>query len=450
MNTSSLLCRLGLWRRSRLIQLRVGVQAHGRAPPPTVDKRCRCTLHYLQAITAYAPLARRRFAVHYPVKLSRQQFEQVQHALYSSFNRDELRTLVRTALGQELEAVSQDRDLSLQLFDVILWAETHDKVPDLLAAACDLRPGSVLLQQLRRDAVAWQEEPCDDAPPDYSPQAAVPKAYRPGVVGSLSSPERTTSKGRSWQLVVGPLVVMALVLAAAFWMVRAARPALPGDAAYPLKQWLRERRLNLVPADQRGNIIAAGERELADEARLLAGQQTRLDARTGLSIENTEPMVYYGSKGDLLLIGPFLVAPNYQPAAGVEEFRAMEVEGALVPGAVVQLTYRVLPGNPNVVQGVRAVVVDSPNPAPTPTTAPAPVRAGECRRTLPASWVPYPLRPGDTLTKLADRAGVSVIDIMRVNCLEAATLVGVSQIYLPQRVYVRVTPPAMPATPTIP
>ena len=198
-------------------------------------------------------------------------------------------------------------------------------------------------------------------------------------------------------------------------------------------------------------MIADNDKELAAENEKLAkAQEERTNARAALSIENTEPMVYYGRRGDLLMIGPFLVAPNYQPAAGVEEFRAMEVEGALVPGAVVQLTYRVLPGNPNVVQGVRAVVVDSPNPAPTPTTAPAPVRAGECRRTLPASWVPYPLRPGDTLTKLADRAGVSVIDIMRVNCLEAATLVGVSQIYLPQRVYVRVTPPAMPATPTIP
>lgn len=43
----------------------------------------------------------------------------------------------------------------------------------------------------------------------------------------------------------------------------------------------------------------------------------------------------------------------------------MDIQGSLVPGAVVQLTYRVLPGNPNIVQGVRAVVVDSPQSAPT-------------------------------------------------------------------------------------
>ena len=72
------------------------------------------------------------------------------------------------------------------------------------------------------------------------------------------------------------------------------------------------------------------------------------------------------------MIGPFLVAPNYQPDAAAENFAPMDIKGSLQPGSVVQLTYRVLPGNPNVVQGVRAVVVDGPKPAPTPTAAPMP------------------------------------------------------------------------------
>ncbi len=412
-----------------------------------IDKHNLYTLHLLQAITAYAPLARRRFTVHYPVKLSRQQFEQVQHALYSSFNRDELRMLVHSAFGQDLDAVSQDRDLSLQVFDVIIWAEKQDKVPDLLAAACALRPDSLLFQQLQRASGAWQEQPGGDVPPDSNPQAAVSEANRPEVEGNLPPPKQNTGNGRSLQLLVGPLIVVALVLAAAFWTVRTAQTALPGDGVYPLKQWLREQRLSLAPADQHGEFIVAGESELAEEARRLAAlSHTLPDAWPGLSIENTEAMVYYGKKGDLLLIGPFLVAPNYQPVAGVEEFRAMDIQGSLVPGAVVQLTYRRLPGNPNVVQGVRAVVVDGPKPAPTPATAP--VRAGDCRRMLPAAWVPYPVRPGDTLAKLAARAGVSVLDLMGVNCLETASLVGVSQIYLPVSVHMRVTPIAMPPPPT--
>ncbi len=187
-------------------------------------------------------------------------------------------------------------------------------------------------------------------------------------------------------------IIIAVYLAT-FWTVRTAKAALPGDAVYPLKQWMREQRMSLAPADQRIQVIVDNQKELADEAASLAKmQQERTDARAELSIENTEAMVYYGNKGDLMMIGPFLVAPNYQPVAGIEKFETMAIQGSLVPGAVVQLTYKVLPGNPNVVQGVRAVVVDSPKPAPTPTAAP--VRASGCQLLLPASWVPYPVRHG--------------------------------------------------------
>ena len=385
--------------------------------------------------------------MHYPVKLSKQQFAQVQHALYSSFNRDELRRLVRSALGQELDAVSQDRDLSLQVFDVIVWAEQHDKVPDLIATACDLRPDNGLLQQLQRDSGAWPEQPCDDATPDANPQVTFSKADRLEPAGNLPPPKQNPGQGRTPYLVAGALIAAALVLIGAFWAMRSARTALPGDTAYPLKQWLREQRLSLAPADQRMTIIADNEKVVAEEGRLLAAlQPIGRDARTGLSIENTEPMVYYGSKGDLLMIGPFLVAPNYQPVAGVEEFRPMGIAGQLVPGAVVQLTYRLLPGNPNVVQGVRAIVVEGSHSAPAPT--PTPGRANPCPRELPAYWVPYPVRPGDTLTGFSSRAGVSILAIMRVNCLDSASLAAVSQIYLPERIYVRVTPTAMPVPPT--
>ena len=53
--------------------------------------------------------------------------------------------------------------------------------------------------------------------------------------------------------------------------------------------------------------------------------QTRPEARSELSLEYSEAMVYYGRHGNLLMIGPFLVAPNYQPDAAEEEFVAMEL-----------------------------------------------------------------------------------------------------------------------------
>ncbi len=240
-------------------------------------------------------------------------------------------------------------------------------------------------------------------------------------------------------------MIIAAVYLATFWTVRTAQAALPGDAVYPLKQWMREQRLSLTPPDQRIQVIADNEKELAQEAEKLATvQQTNPEARAMLALENTEPMVYHGRKGNLLMIGPFLVAPNYQPNAAAEDFAPMDIQGSLQPGAVVQLTYRVLPGNPNVVQGVRAVVVDGPKPAPTPTAAP--LRAPSCQISLPGSWVPYVVRPGDTMDRLAHRSGASILAIMDVNCLETASLTGVSQVYLPERVYVQVTPTTMPPT----
>lgn len=122
--------------------------------------------------------------MHYPVKLSRQQFVQLEHALYGSFNRDELRMLVRIALGQDLDAVSKDGDLSLQVFDVITWAEKRNKVQDLIAAACDLRPDNLQFQQLQNGSGEWQQ-PFDDVTLDYNPQATFSEAYRLELEGNL-------------------------------------------------------------------------------------------------------------------------------------------------------------------------------------------------------------------------------------------------------------------------
>ena len=261
------------------------------------------------------------------------------------------------------------------------------------------------------------------------------------VIGQALSPRQNARKGRSLPPFLGLLILVALVLTGTFWTVRAAQTALPGDAGYPLKQWIREQRLSLAPADQLGKAIAENEKELAADIQALA-RRLQEDGKPGKG--DTEAMVYYGRNGDLLMIGPFLVVPNFQPVAGVEDFQAMEIQGSLVPGAVVQLTYKVLPGNPNVVQGVRAVVVDGPKLAPTPALA----GTRGCQAKLPSFWVPYAVRPGDTLTNLADRTGVSVVEITGVNCLDTASLSGVSQLYLPQSVYVRVTPTGMPMQPT--
>lgn len=49
-----------------------------------------------------------------------------------------------------------------------------------------------------------------------------------------------------------------------------------------------------------------------------------------------------------------------------------------------------LPGNPKVVQGVSAAVVEAPKPTPLPTAGPT--AEPTCRRQLPADWVPDAVR----------------------------------------------------------
>ncbi len=271
---------------------------------------------------------------------------------------------------------------------------------------------------------------------------ARPPAPQPSWWAQLRSGWRSLLDAPVLRLAPLAAVILAVYLAT-FWTVKSAEAALPGDAVYPLKQWMREQRVNLAPPAGRIAAIQAAQEELAAEAKSLVTQPR---ARSPLAQEFSESMVYYGRQGDLLLIGPFLVAPNFQPDANVEAFAPMTIEGSLQPGATVELTYRMLPGNPSVVQGVRAVVVDSPKPAPQPTATPTRQPAGDagCRPNLPEGWIPYAVAGGDSLARLAERSGASVATIQRVNCLAQGSLAGVSTLYLPDRIYVRVTPPAMP------
>lgn len=62
----------------------------------------------------------------------------------------------------------------------------------------------------------------------------------------------------------------------------------------------------------------------------------------------------------------------------------------------------------------------------------------------PAGWSLYIVRPGDTLSGLAFRCGVSVDAVMHANCLSGQT------IYVGQRLYLPCVPPAWPTAPAYP
>ena len=66
--------------------------------------------------------------------------ERTHNAILSSFSRDELRQAVQFALGLPLDAITADKPLGTQIFDLLLWAARMDRALDLLQALLARRP----------------------------------------------------------------------------------------------------------------------------------------------------------------------------------------------------------------------------------------------------------------------------------------------------------------------
>jgi formylglycine-generating enzyme required for sulfatase activity len=73
-------------------------------------------------------------------------------ALLDAFpTRDLLEQMVRVGLGENLEVISADENLSVTVFDLLTWAESRGKVDDLLACARQANPGNELLHALANE-----------------------------------------------------------------------------------------------------------------------------------------------------------------------------------------------------------------------------------------------------------------------------------------------------------
>ncbi|HXF61845.1 MAG TPA: hypothetical protein VNK95_09510, partial [Caldilineaceae bacterium] len=157
---------------------------------------------------------------------------------------------------------------------------------------------------------------------------------------------------------LAPLIlVLAVVLLSTSTLVTMAQTAVPGDLAYSLKQWIRKQELELAPPDQRELVRQEQERELAEDVRRAA---ERADQNSAV-IQAEDTQIYYGRNGRLLKIGGLTVMDRYQPDANVETFKEMTIVGDLQPGAQVHLTYQILPGQSDTVQGIALEVVAPPD-----------------------------------------------------------------------------------------
>lgn len=99
------------------------------------------------------------------MRITVQQFRQIQSALLSGYNQSGLRWLLRMALDTSLSDISGGGTDSHVIFDIIEWAERNGKVFALIAAAAENNPQNELLRQLQSDASDWLSIAPDAVPP---------------------------------------------------------------------------------------------------------------------------------------------------------------------------------------------------------------------------------------------------------------------------------------------
>jgi LysM repeat protein len=190
--------------------------------------------------------------------------------------------------------------------------------------------------------------------------------------------------------------------------------------------------LLLTPPDRRDSVRLAQELELAEDVKKAAD---RADANEAM-IQAEDTQVFYSRNGRLLKIGALSVMDRYQPDANVELFKDMTIEGDLQPGSLVKLTYQIMPGQSDTVQGIALSVVAPPVITPTPEVPAAPAvdvqpREVGCTVTQPEGWVEYNVASGDNLTWIAKRGGTTVEEIMQINCLDSETILIGARLYVP-------------------
>jgi len=226
------------------------------------------------------------------------------------------------------------------------------------------------------------------------------------------------------------LVALIIALFGTSTLVSFAQKAVPGESLYTVKQTLRKWELDLAPSAQREQVRQEQEKELAAD---IAKAANKADANNAV-VQAEDTQVYYGRTANLLKIGGLKVIDQYQPDANVESFKKMTIDGELKPGAQVKVTYQIMPGQVDTVQGIALSVVAPPNEAEViPVDVPASdlQEPTTCALSQPEGWVAYTVKSGDNLTFLATRGNTTTSEIAEVNCLESDTIVIGAELFVP-------------------
>jgi LysM repeat protein len=228
------------------------------------------------------------------------------------------------------------------------------------------------------------------------------------------------------------MVTLAFALSSVFGLWRVSTASLPGDLTYPIKAWVTMMNLSMTSPELRAQAAQANAAEIQSEFAESA-RRAQEKASTGAQIDGVTHqesvfLVFEGYDGRLLKFGDIRVLPSYQPDPADEARQPMEVEGNLQPGAQVWLTVQILPGQADIVQGVRAEVQDGVPSAEKPATPVA------CTSSRPAGWVSHTVRRGDTLSALSQASGATVREIAGANCLDSEAIFAGQLLFLPAEV----------------
>lgn len=279
---------------------------------------------------------------------------------------------------------------------------------------------------------------------DASTVSAATRTAKPILQPAPARPKQRSQAGMAgwWNRAVegfalgnlrlAPVVAtLAIVFTSVFGLWRVSSASLPGDLTYPIKSWVTMMNLSFTAPDQRAASsqasAAAIQNDFTASAQRAQERATAGAEIAGVTHQESVFLVFDGFDGRLLKFGDIRVVPSWQPNPASESRSNMEIVGDLQPGAEVWLTVQILPGQADIVQGVRAEVKSESDQAAASDAA-TPV---SCVASRPAGWKFHTVLRGETLSSLSESSGASERAIAGANCLDSDSIFAGQMLFLP-------------------
>src|SRR5262245_51752712 len=90
--------------------------------------------------------------------LSGQKIKELRDALTDAFDRASLIMMVKTGLDEDLGKISPDENVTFMAYHLVMWADTEGRLPDLIKAAVDEKPGNEALRAFYVHMRKWLTE----------------------------------------------------------------------------------------------------------------------------------------------------------------------------------------------------------------------------------------------------------------------------------------------------